>query len=657
MEPIQKRVPVAEPLDVNKCVLNLDGYSYMIVATAPERRATAVGAPIPIPSKKPPLGGRAAPLPLLEHPQPQPQHQVLHQAQSAPTQSDAPQTAAPTDHRPEHGSLTILRRNNTYRKRSKPRLVSMLSDSTELLQPRAQDPEACGRAAVRLRHLLSMLDKGEVSPEIIQNNIEYALRVLETFNINEKRCPSEDEEDELSEVQQDAVPPEVREWLASTFTRQNTLHKKRADGQPKFRTVANVIRMGIMVEKMTRRMSSSGLMEVPPAVTAALQSIDSWSYDVFRLAEASGGAPLRHLGYELINRYGLFHKFKIQPAKLDTYLQTVEHGYGRYKNPYHNSSHAADVTQTVHYIMSQMALVRFLTDLEVLAMLLAAIVHDVEHTGTTNNFHVNSSSETALIYNDKSVLENFHVSNAFRILREEECNFLCNLSREEYTELRSLVVDMVLATDMSSHFQQIKCMKNYVINSESAVDKSKILNLVLHCCDISHPSKDWELHSHWTKLLLDEFFLQGDKEKQLGLPVSPLCDRATTLVPQSQIGFIEFIVEPSMSVCGELLEKVAAYLHGAETGGAANGIDYKPGDVRPARPPLPWSCRPWEECLAFNLECWRRKEQAEQSTESRQPSKERWSEEEEGGAGEGEQEKEDVDAESSTDQQSPSPDT
>ena len=55
-----------------------------------------------------------------------------------------------------------------------------------------------------------------------------------------------------------------------------------------------------------------------------------------------------------------------------------------------------------------------------------------------------------------------------RILREEDCNFLCNLSREEYAELRSLVVDMVLATDMSSHFQQIKCMKNYVINSESA---------------------------------------------------------------------------------------------------------------------------------------------------------------------------------------------
>ena len=55
-----------------------------------------------------------------------------------------------------------------------------------------------------------------------------------------------------------------------------------------------------------------------------------------------------------------------------------------------------------------------------------------------------------------------------RILREEECNFLCNLSREEFMELRTLMVDMVLATDMSSHFQQVKSMKNYVVNSESA---------------------------------------------------------------------------------------------------------------------------------------------------------------------------------------------
>ncbi|XP_037085681.1 calcium/calmodulin-dependent 3',5'-cyclic nucleotide phosphodiesterase 1-like [Pollicipes pollicipes] len=461
----------------------------------------------------------------------------------------------------------------------------MLSDSSELLQPRVQDSEACGRAAVRLRHLLSMLDKGEVSPEIIQNNIEYALRVLETFNISDKagpppppltsaapgrRCPSEDEEDELSEVQQDAVPQEVREWLASTFTRQNT-HKKRADGQPKFRTVANVIRMGIMVEKMTRRMSSSGLMEVPPAVTAALQSIDNWSYDVFRLSEASGGAPLRHLGYELINRYGLFHKFKIAV-------------------PHNATCSLADDTGTRQG---------------------SADGREKWYRCTNAVLGSGGRSSARCVTTPLDGTACCDLSWFCRLLRDEECNFLCNLAREEYTELRALVVDMVLATDMSSHFQQIKSMKNYSVNAESTVDKSKILNLVLHCCDISHPSKDWELHSHWTRLLLDEFFLQGDKEKELGLPLSPLCDRATTLVPQSQTGFIEFIVEPSMSVCGELLEKVAAYLHGAE-GGAANGLDHKASEARghASRPVYPWVSRPWEKCLTYNLEAWRRRQDA-----------------------------------------------
>lgn len=113
-----------------------------------------------------------------------------------------------------------------------------------------------------------------------------------------------------------------------------------------------------------------------------------------------------------------------------------------------------------------------------------------------------------------------------------------------------------------------------------SVDKSKILSLVLHCCDVAHPSKPWLLHRHWTDLLLEEFFQQGDNEKELGLPYSPLCDRNNTLVAESQIGtcwlgllsncfhwfnldcicgragFIEFIVEPTMAVMGDLLDKI-----------------------------------------------------------------------------------------------------
>jgi len=56
----------------------------------------------------------------------------------------------------------------------------------------------------------------------------------------------------------------------------------------------------------------------------------------------------------------------------------------------------------------------WLTDLEIFATLVAAIIHDYEHTGTTNNFHVMSGTETALLYNDRAVLENHHISASFR---------------------------------------------------------------------------------------------------------------------------------------------------------------------------------------------------------------------------------------------------
>lgn len=76
-----------------------------------------------------------------------------------------------------------------------------------------------------------------------------------------------------------------------------------------------------------------------------------------------------------------------------------------------------------------------------------------------------------------------------RLIRDEECNILQNLSRDEFREFRTLVIDMVLATDMSFHFQQLKNMRSLLSLAEPSIDKSKATSLVLHCCDISHPAK------------------------------------------------------------------------------------------------------------------------------------------------------------------------
>ncbi|XP_017105431.2 dual specificity calcium/calmodulin-dependent 3',5'-cyclic nucleotide phosphodiesterase 1 isoform X9 [Drosophila bipectinata] len=423
--------------------------------------------------------------------------------------------------------------------------------------PAVDTPDALNKAAGRIRSLLRRMDHETVAYEDMQRNLHYAARVLEAVFIDESRRLA-DEDDELSEVQPDAVPPEVREWLASTFTRQMATSRRKSDEKPKFRSVAHAIRAGIFVDRMYRRVSSSALTAFPPDVVRLLKNLDDWTFDVFALTEAASGQVVKYVAYELFNRYGSIHKFKIAPGTLEAFLYRVEEGYCRYRNPYHNNLHAVDVMQTIHYCLCNTGLMNWLTDLEIFASLLAALLHDYEHTGTTNNFHVMSGSETALLYNDRAVLENHHASASFRLLREDEYNILSHLSREEFRELRGLIIEMVLGTDMTNHFQQMKAMRQLLTIQEASIDKQKALSLVLHCCDISHPAKQWGVHHRWTMLLLEEFFRQGDLEKELGLPFSPLCDRNNTLVAESQICFIDFIVEPSMGVLSDMLEYILA---------------------------------------------------------------------------------------------------
>lgn len=58
-----------------------------------------------------------------------------------------------------------------------------------------------------------------------------------------------DTEDELSDIQSDSVPSEVRDWLASTFTRQMGLMLRRTEEKPRFRSIVHAVQAGIFVER------------------------------------------------------------------------------------------------------------------------------------------------------------------------------------------------------------------------------------------------------------------------------------------------------------------------------------------------------------------------------------------------------------------------
>ncbi|CAL8372695.1 unnamed protein product [Arctogadus glacialis] len=407
------------------------------------------------------------------------------------------------------------------------------------------------------------MDEGLVDLAELRRNLELAASVLEAVYVDESRRLL-DTEDELSELQAESVPSEVRYWLASTFSRKLGVARRRPEEKPRFRSIVHAVQAGIFVERIYRRTSNMAGLTYPPAALASLKEIDKWSFDVFVFQEATGEHALKFLTYDLLTRYDLINRYRIPLGALVQYVEALEAGYSRNRNPYHNLTHAADVLQTAHYLMLHTGVMHWLSELEILAMVFAAAIHDFEHTGTTNNFHIQTRSEVALLYNDRSVLENHHVSAAYRLMAEDEMNIFTNLNKEDWRELRALVIEMVMSTDMSCHFQQIKTIRNHLPQSHETsvcllsprMDKVKVLSLMLHAADISHPAKTWCLHHTWTHHLMEEFFRQGDREVQLGLPFSPLCDRKATMIGQSQIGFIDFIVEPTFSILIDATEKV-----------------------------------------------------------------------------------------------------
>jgi hypothetical protein len=94
-----------------------------------------------------------------------------------------------------------------------------------------------------------------------------------------------------------------------------------------------------------------------------------------------------------------------------------------------------------------------MSNLDRLAIYLAAIVHDLDHPGLNNQFLITTKSSKALLYNDRSVLENHHVAAAFLLLEDPKYNFVKTLSKVDFKYLRTTVIDLVLATDLSHHYQ------------------------------------------------------------------------------------------------------------------------------------------------------------------------------------------------------------
>uniref|UniRef100_A0A8C3X4R6 Phosphodiesterase n=1 Tax=Catagonus wagneri TaxID=51154 RepID=A0A8C3X4R6_9CETA len=293
-----------------------------------------------------------------------------------------------------------------------------------------------------------------------------------------------------------------------------------------------------------------------------LEDTNKWGLDVFKVAELSGNRPLTAIIFSIFQERDLLKTFQIPADTLVTYLLTLE---GHYHNDvaYHNSLHAADVAQSAHVLLATPALEAVFTDLEVLAAIFASAIHDVDHPGVSNQFLINTNSELALMYNDASVLENHHLAVGFKLLQAENCDIFQNLSTKQRLSLRRMVIDMVLATDMSKHMNLLADLKTMVETKkvtslgvlllDNYSDRIQVLQSLVHCADLSNPTKPLPLYRQWTDRIMAEFFQQGDRERQSGLDISPMCDKHTASVEKSQVGFIDYIAHPLWETWADLV--------------------------------------------------------------------------------------------------------
>jgi cAMP-specific phosphodiesterase 4 len=146
-----------------------------------------------------------------------------------------------------------------------------------------------------------------------------------------------------------------------------------------------------------------------------------------------------------------------------------------------------------------------------------------------------------------------------------------------------MTIDMVLATDMSKHMSLLADLKTMVeakrvagsgvLLLDNYNDRIQVLQNMVHCADLSNPTKPLDIYRQWVDRIMEEFFRQGDKERQQGLDISPMCDRFNATIEKSQVGefkmfwgiafitfplsiqvgFIEYIVHPLWETWADLV--------------------------------------------------------------------------------------------------------
>ncbi|RXN20968.1 high affinity cGMP-specific 3, 5 -cyclic phosphodiesterase 9A isoform X1 [Labeo rohita] len=260
-----------------------------------------------------------------------------------------------------------------------------------------------------------------------------------------------------------------------------------------------------------------------------------------------------HLSQETVEalRQPIFDVWQWEPNEL-----CIHDNYRN--NPFHNFRHCFCVTQMMYSMIYLCNLQEKFTQVDILILMTAAVCHDLDHPVYNNTYQINARTELAVRYNDISPLENHHCAVAFQIFSQPDCNIFANFDPEAFKQIRQGTITLILATDMARHGEILDSFKQKVDNFDFTNEEHvTCLKMVLiKCCDISNEVRPMEVAEPWVDCLLEEYFMQSDREKAEGLPVAPFMDREKVTKPTAQIGFIKFVLIPMFETVMKLFPQI-----------------------------------------------------------------------------------------------------
>jgi high affinity cGMP-specific 3',5'-cyclic phosphodiesterase 9 len=208
--------------------------------------------------------------------------------------------------------------------------------------------------------------------------------------------------------------------------------------------------------------------------------------------------------------------FDLDESCLAIFIKTVCENYN--KNHFHNFQHAVNVLQMTFLLLKETGLIYKLKSHVIIATLIAALTHDVDHPGNTNSFEINSMSKYAKLYNDNSVLENHHCTLTFELI--EETGLIKWFKDTNFREIRKTIIECILGTDMSRHCEHLNKFEKINFANETFTNEEQIIisSSIIHFADLSNSIKKFDICLEWSKRISLEFYEQTLKEEMEGLP-------------------------------------------------------------------------------------------------------------------------------------------